>query len=148
MLIQIIFFKVFLRDNDVYQWVPKSPMRMYYCTLDENVPYENTVVAYNYFKANGATQVDTVNSGALYHTPCAEPSLIRAKTWFDGMKDRKMEITEVRQNASTASSTDGTVHLDIDGGESLFLVSVEQQYDWCRYNWFGSRGIFLYHYRF
>ena len=39
------FFKVFLRDNDVYQWVPKSPMRMYYCTLDENVPYENTVGA-------------------------------------------------------------------------------------------------------
>ncbi len=117
------FFKVFLRDNDVYQWVPKSPMRMYYCTLDENVPYENTVVAYNYFKANGATQVDTVNSGALYHTPCAEPSLIRAKTWFDGMKDRKMEITEVRQNASTASSTDGTVHLDIDGGRKPFSVS-------------------------
>lgn len=117
------FFKVFLRDNDVYQWVPQSPMRMYYCTLDENVPYENTVVAYNYFKANGATQVDTVNSGALYHTPCAEPSLIRAKTWFDEKKDRKMEIAETHQNASAANSADGTLHLDIAGGRKPFTVS-------------------------
>jgi len=117
------FFKVFLRDNDVYQWVPQSPMRMFYCTLDENVPYENTVVAYNYFKSHGATQVDTVNSGALNHTPCAQPSLIRAKTWFDEMKDRKMEIAETHQNASAATSADGTLHLDIVGGRKPFTVS-------------------------
>ena len=117
------FFKVFLRDNDVYQWVPQSPMRLFFCTLDENVPYENTLVALNYFKSHGATMVDTFNSGALNHTPCAQPSLLVAKSWLDEIKDRKMEVAETHQNASSSTSVDGTVHLDIAGGRKPFTVS-------------------------
>ena len=66
-------------ENDVYKWVPESPMKMYYCTQDEQVFYQNALVAEEWMNANGATSVVTSNGGPLNHGECA-PSAI-----FDGM---------------------------------------------------------------
>jgi len=119
------FFRVFLRDNDVYKWVPNSPVKMFFCTLDENVPFENTYVAYNYFITHGAPFVDTVNSGALKHTPCAQPSLLIAKGWLDQMRDKPISVSETHQNASSATSADGSIHLQITGGRKPYTVTWE-----------------------
>ena len=32
-----------LRDNDVYDWIPLAPVRLFYCGGDERVPYENSI---------------------------------------------------------------------------------------------------------
>ena len=36
-------FMIAAQDNDVYEWVPFVPIEMYYCTLDEQVFYQNTL---------------------------------------------------------------------------------------------------------
>ena len=64
-------FFLALQANDVYQWVPESPLKMYYCTQDEQVFYDNALVAEAWMNDNGATEVSTVNGGPLDHGGCA-----------------------------------------------------------------------------
>ena len=42
-----------LLDNDNFDWVPQEPVRMYYCTADEQVAYTNALSAEAYMNANG-----------------------------------------------------------------------------------------------
>jgi len=80
-------FRQALRDNDVHQWKPISPMRLYHCAADADVPVANSQVAYSNFLARGATQVqliDPLPTGD--HGSCSLPSLSAAKTWFDSLK--------------------------------------------------------------
>ncbi len=72
---------VALRDNDNYNWVPQRPVRMYYCTLDEQVHYTNALEAESYMVANGAPNVSASNVGASSHGDCALPALIGAFYW-------------------------------------------------------------------
>lgn len=76
-----------LRDNDVYAWTPRSPMRLYHCSGDRDVIYTNSQVALASFQSRGATQVlltNTVPGGT--HGDCALPSLQAAKAWFDSLR--------------------------------------------------------------
>jgi pimeloyl-ACP methyl ester carboxylesterase len=76
-----------LQDNDLYRWKPRSMLRMYHCAADDNVPYANSQVAYDSFRAQGAMQVqfiDPLPNGT--HETCAEPSLFAAKTWLDSLR--------------------------------------------------------------
>jgi len=73
-----------LRDNDLYRWTPRSPMRMYHCGGDGDVLFANSQVAYESFLARGATQVQVVDPDpSAGHGDCSIPSLILAKQWFD-----------------------------------------------------------------
>ena len=81
------FFRVALRDNDLYDWVPASPVRMLYCESDSHVSYENSIVTRDAMVAAGATQVQAMSAGAGFdHGDCAFPALLMAKNWFDGLK--------------------------------------------------------------
>ncbi len=76
-----------LRENDVYRWVPRSPMRLYHCTGDKSVPYGNSETAYNYFSENGSTSVELVPLAFGDHGDCILPAVAQAKTWFDSFQD-------------------------------------------------------------
>ena len=77
-----------LRDNDLYDWSPQAPVRMYYCEADEQVPYTNALVAQQAFVQNGAPSTIALSAGAnLDHVACAVPTLLFAKGWFDSMRD-------------------------------------------------------------
>lgn len=75
------------QDNDLYQWVPQSPIQMYYCTLDEQVFYDNTLVAEAWMNENGATEVTTVNGGPLNHGGCALLAILGGTVWINGQAD-------------------------------------------------------------
>ena len=109
------FFRVFLKDNDIYEWVPTSPVRMYFCTKDEKVPFQNTYTALNYFLQNGAVSVDTVNSGDLFHTDCAQPSFLNAKFWIDSYRTRPLKVATATQPSSASSSTGTATVFTTDG---------------------------------
>ena len=76
-----------LRDNDVDEWKPVAPMRMYHCSADADVPYANSQVAYSNFLAWGAAQVQLTDpQPSAGREECFLPSLSAAKTWFDSLK--------------------------------------------------------------
>lgn len=79
--------KVALRKNDLYDWIPKTPVKMFYCSSDDQVNYQNTIVAYNHFIAAGATTVsiyETANN--LTHGECALPTMLYGKFYMDSLK--------------------------------------------------------------
>lgn len=78
-----------LAENDIYRWVPDAPMYLLHCVNDNNVPYENTQIAYDYFQSVGASQVQlfavddpALNQGDV-HSNCAIPLLLQGKAIFD-----------------------------------------------------------------
>ncbi len=78
---------VALRDNDVYDWTPLAPVRLYYCEADAEVPYQNSVVARDQMVLNGSTSINAISAGAtLDHTGCLIPTLIQTKLFFDSQR--------------------------------------------------------------
>ena len=80
-------FYLAAQDNDLYQWVPESPVQMYYCTLDEQVFYDNALVAEAWMNDNGAAAVTTVNGGPLNHGGCALLAILGGTVWINGQAD-------------------------------------------------------------
>jgi len=75
-----------LMENDLYDWTPVSPTTLYHSIEDDNVPYENSVKAYESFVKNGATalKLDTLHAGT--HTEAAVPSILKAMKWFESFR--------------------------------------------------------------
>lgn len=83
--------KIALRDNDLYLgWVPQSNLRMFYCVGDDQVSYENALVAYNSFSNAGAPAVSLARIDSdnllLDHNDCAPNALLSGKLWFDSLR--------------------------------------------------------------
>ena len=47
-------FRLTLAENDLLDWIPRSKLYLFHGIADEQIPYENSVVAYNRFIENGA----------------------------------------------------------------------------------------------
>lgn len=72
-----------LLANDNFDWAPNFPMELYYCTMDEQVNYLNSIVTADSMTAAGAVSVVAVNNGALTHGGCVLPSISAASAFFD-----------------------------------------------------------------
>ena len=75
------------QDNDVYEWVPESPIQMYYCTMDEQVFYENALLAETHMNDAGASAITTINGGPLTHGGCALLAILGGTLWSAGQAD-------------------------------------------------------------
>jgi hypothetical protein len=72
-----------LADNDVFDWAPDAPTRLYYCMADDQVPFMNSVVADSVMNANGAPDVDALDvNPAADHGQCVEPATTSAILFF------------------------------------------------------------------
>ncbi len=75
-----------LIDNDNYDWLPLNPLRMYYCTADEQIAYTNALIAESTMNNNGALDVQAVNMGDNDHGGCILPALSSAFNWFQTLR--------------------------------------------------------------
>ncbi len=81
-------FNNFLEENDVVNWVPKTPVRLFYCTGDEQVPYTISIETAETMKQLGATDLDVIKvADNLSHSDCFYPTADLIKMWFDELKD-------------------------------------------------------------
>ncbi len=79
-------FNVAMAENNIYDWVPEMPLKMYYCEADEQVSYVNALATLDTMLAKGADpeNVTARSMGATFmHAECAPFALINAKQWFD-----------------------------------------------------------------
>ena len=85
-----------LLDNDNFNWTPQNPVNMYYCTADEQVAYTNSLLADSVMNANGASEVQSINSGTgLNHGDCVIPALVNAFNWFKSLKTSCSTLNEI-----------------------------------------------------
>lgn len=117
------FFRLALRENDTYNWVPNSRVRMYYCSGDHHVTYQNAVAAYNHFVQAGAgALVDTINVGGFEHQACAQFAILNAVLWFDSLAYHPMQTNVSMVHSSAILTPDGSAAAHITGGEAPFTV--------------------------
>ena len=73
--------------NSNHDWSPQRPIRMVYCTGDQQVNYQNALVAEANFIANGATEVEAylaIEGGS--HGTCFNPAIATTIEWFDSKR--------------------------------------------------------------
>jgi hypothetical protein len=75
-------FLLAAEDNNVHDWAPQAPTRLYYCTEDEQVYFENALVAQEAMTAAGAPNVQAINLGPYDHSGCAGQAIFGAALWF------------------------------------------------------------------
>lgn len=77
-------FKVALTKNSVHNWKPEVPIMMCYCKSDEQVKYENALVAKDSMEAHGAKHIRLQNAGNNFtHATCAIYASAYTKMYFD-----------------------------------------------------------------
>lgn len=80
-------FLLAMRDNDVYDWAPKAPTRIFYCKADDQVTYRNSVLADSIMQLRGAKDVKSadVQSNAN-HGQCVQPAVLQTVFFFGGIQ--------------------------------------------------------------
>ncbi len=64
-----------LRDNDVFDWTPEADTRLLYCQADDQVAFENSIIARDKMIENGAEQVVAIDLNPDFdHTECVTPA--------------------------------------------------------------------------
>lgn len=86
-----------MRDNDLYEWIPEAPTRLYYCEADEQVPFENSIFTDSVMTTNGAADVTALSMGEdLDHFGCAIPAFLDANEFF-----KSFQATSTKQTGIT-----------------------------------------------
>ncbi|MEZ4703074.1 MAG: lipase family protein [Rhodothermales bacterium] len=88
-----------LRENDVFDWKPRAPMKLFHCLEDEQVPFRNAEMAIEAFHRHGAVDVDVAALDFGGHEACAPPAIFLGKLWFDAFVDE--EAVLLRQARAT-----------------------------------------------
>ncbi len=75
-----------LASNNIYDWKPQVPTRLYYSPYDEAVPQANTTTAFDTMNANGSTTVETatcdITTAFSVHNACIGPYFIDVASYF------------------------------------------------------------------
>lgn len=75
-----------VKDNDVYDWKPKTPTRLYHGTTDQLVFYFNSQNAVNAMKARGATNVELVPLNGKDHGTAVQDFLLGTYQFFSSIQ--------------------------------------------------------------
>ncbi|MEM1215995.1 MAG: T9SS type A sorting domain-containing protein, partial [Bacteroidota bacterium] len=77
-----------LIDNDVYEWAPQEPTRIFYCTADDQVHFRNSIVADSVMQLLGAVDLTTqdVDTDAD-HGDCVDPAVFQTILFFAGLAE-------------------------------------------------------------
>ena len=76
--------KRLIAQNDIYDWAPAAPTRLFHGKDDVNAPYFNSVTTVNAMKANGAPDVELVNCQEVPadHYTCRIPYFVYSMNFF------------------------------------------------------------------
>jgi hypothetical protein len=76
-----------LEENNVYEWTPRAPVLLIHARSDDEVPFENTQVAYRYFKDHGAQAAIRDLGYGFTHESAALPAMIQGYLYFTDLVD-------------------------------------------------------------
>lgn len=84
-----------LRENDVYEWAPVAPTRLIYCSGDEQVAFQNALIADSVMNELGAVSVESINvfPGAN-HGACVFPAALNTISFFNTFRETTVPTTE------------------------------------------------------
>jgi pimeloyl-ACP methyl ester carboxylesterase len=75
-----------VRDNNVYDWRPKTPLQLVHGTADQQVFYRNSTDAFTAMQARGATNVTLIPVEGKDHGPAIQEFILNTYLFFEGKK--------------------------------------------------------------
>ena len=109
--------RIDLRDNDVYAWVPTSPVKMTYCTADEQVIYQSTLFALNYFQTHGDSTATAVDGGNYDHLGCVTPAITNMLGFFGGLVVSENNLNlAFTVDSATPNANNASIKVSVTGG--------------------------------
>jgi pimeloyl-ACP methyl ester carboxylesterase len=75
-----------VRDNNVYDWKPKTPLQLIHGTADQQVFYRNTTDAFTAMQARGATNVERIPVEGKDHGPAIQEFILYTYSFFNGKR--------------------------------------------------------------
>lgn len=123
-----------LADNDTYDWSPKALTNLYYCEGDDQVTFENAVLAESVMTANGSTTVSAIrmdNASPLDHGGCIAPTVTAVVFYFAALQNISTSTEDLLAQNKILSFNDGMqlvtqVPFELDNG-SLRLRIIDLQ---------------------
>jgi hypothetical protein len=115
-----------LKVNDTYNWIPNSPVHMFFCGEDNSVPNLNSAVAYTHFIANGTNPalVDTIDAcSTCDHGPCANYAILDGMLWLQSLLYGPLTangISAVNDTAGSPSTGNGSATASATGGKTPY----------------------------
>ena len=132
---------VALRDNDVYDWTPKADTKLLYCSGDEQVNFQNSLIAEEKMLDNGATMVTAIELDPNFnHTECVTPAATTFVLYLllNAMTTSQSEVniskTTIYPNPTSSilniklnGSTNGTANVFSMQGQLVASYNLENQ---------------------
>jgi pimeloyl-ACP methyl ester carboxylesterase len=75
-----------VKDNDIFDWKPKTPTQLYHGTADTYVPFFNSQTAYDAMKKRGATNVELIPISGGDHGSSIQNYLLGTLSFFSTTK--------------------------------------------------------------
>lgn len=115
-------FRKTLRDNDVFDWVTTSPIKIIYCNDDQTVVPANSINAFNKFQENECDSLVTIEDcGDYAHYECAMWAMLAGKIFFDGFRNIDITFTNI-VTPTHRDSTNGTAKAIVKGGITPYTL--------------------------
>jgi len=104
-----------LGDNDLINWGPTAPTRLYYCTADDQVPFMNSVIGKDSMIASGAVDVDAIDVNSVAdHGGCVTPAVTNGFIFFNNFQDISLTASELSTNLKfSISPNPASDHINI-----------------------------------
>lgn len=91
-----------LSYNDVYDWSPQMPMRIYHSDADIQNPYDNVLFTIDRFEQNGASpEVKVVTINGLGHFEAGLFHVLFARNWIDSLRTGCEDTTGIVSSRTT-----------------------------------------------
>ncbi len=87
-------FRRLLELNDMLEWAPQSPVRLLYCTGDDQVSSLNSENAYTRWNELGAPSITRQDFGLYNHNDCALFCFLDGKDFFDSVEKCPLSAIE------------------------------------------------------
>lgn len=108
-----------LKANDLHNWGPKAPTKIYYCTADDQVPYLNSVVARDTMTAKGAVNLevrDVLSTGN--HGACYTPAMTNTVLFFLSLRSVVSDVIDQTNSPAISIFPNPTSeYIAIDGAK-------------------------------
>lgn len=126
-----------MKRNDTYHWAPMAPTRIYYCSADEVIPYQNGVLARDTMIALGASDIagSDVNSSAS-HLDCVTPALTNTVFFFLPLRQidtyvatHELTLSNITMEPNPANQSVTLRYLPGDGRLLIFDINGQLRYN-------------------
>ncbi len=111
-----------LQDNDLLDWAPQVTTQLLYCIGDDQVSYENSLVAEQAYIDLGSTTVEAIDLGNYNHSGCAPFAMLLGFNLFESLRAPFFNPSITSIITPSTGQSNGMIALTIESDEAYTYI--------------------------